>query len=144
MKYIAMKFGIRKPSINKSISARVSWRRYIRHSMKFKAPRGYGWLTNPKRAAYNRVYNRTTIKADNAIALVIMLIFGLLEIIASIFFDRSERTSAQENSEPINTDRKICPRCNMIMVLRDGRRGKFYGCSRFPRCRGTRDYISKN
>ena len=24
-------------------------------------PRGWGWLTNPKRAAYNRVYSRTTI-----------------------------------------------------------------------------------
>lgn len=22
---------------------------------------GYGWLTNPKKAAYNRVYNRTSI-----------------------------------------------------------------------------------
>ena len=26
-----------------------------------KAPRGYGWLTNPKKAAYNRVYNRTSV-----------------------------------------------------------------------------------
>lgn len=30
---------------------------------KYRAPRGYGWLTNPKKAAYNRVYNRTTKKA---------------------------------------------------------------------------------
>jgi hypothetical protein len=26
-----------------------------------KAPRGYGWITDPKRAAYNRIYNRTTV-----------------------------------------------------------------------------------
>jgi hypothetical protein len=26
----------------------------VRHKMGFKAPRGFGWLTNPKRAAYNR------------------------------------------------------------------------------------------
>jgi very-short-patch-repair endonuclease len=32
-----------------------------------------------------------------------------------------------------------CPRCNARMVLRDGRRGKFYGCSRFPYCKGTRN-----
>jgi hypothetical protein len=25
-----------------------------------KAPRGWGWLTNPKRALNNRIYNRTT------------------------------------------------------------------------------------
>ncbi len=32
-----------------------------------------------------------------------------------------------------------CPRCNSKMILRDGRRGKFYGCSRFPYCKGTRN-----
>ncbi|HEX6534678.1 MAG TPA: hypothetical protein VF041_08770, partial [Gemmatimonadaceae bacterium] len=37
-----------------------SWKRVVRHSLGLKAPRGYGWLTNPRRAAYNRVYNRTT------------------------------------------------------------------------------------
>ena len=55
-----MKFGFRKPSIKKRIAARTSVRRVIRHSFGLKAPRGWGWLTNPKRAAYNRVYSRTT------------------------------------------------------------------------------------
>src|SRR5689334_16516751 len=59
-----MKFGIRTPSLKKRIAARTSWKRYVRHNLGFKAPRGWGWLTNPKRAAYNRVYNRTTISAD--------------------------------------------------------------------------------
>ncbi|NWF93911.1 MAG: topoisomerase DNA-binding C4 zinc finger domain-containing protein [Syntrophaceae bacterium] len=35
---------------------------------------------------------------------------------------------------------KICPRCSSKMILRKGRYGKFYGCSRFPYCRGTRPY----
>lgn len=39
---------------------------------------------------------------------------------------------------PILTD-TMCPRCNSRMVLRNGRRGKFYGCSRFPYCKGTRN-----
>ncbi len=55
-----MKFGFRIPSIRKRIAARTSVKRYVRHSLGVKAPRGWGWLTNPKRAAYNRVYNRTT------------------------------------------------------------------------------------
>jgi hypothetical protein len=55
-----MKFGMRKPSIRKSIAARTSVKRYIRHSLGLKAPRGMGWLTNPKKAAYNRIYNKTT------------------------------------------------------------------------------------
>lgn len=56
-----MKFGVRKPSLKKMFSARTSPARFVRHSLGLKAPRGWGWLTNPKRAAYNRVYSRTTI-----------------------------------------------------------------------------------
>lgn len=55
-----MKFGMRKPSIRKSIAARTSVKRYIRHSLGVKAPKGWGWITNPKKALYNRVYRKTT------------------------------------------------------------------------------------
>jgi very-short-patch-repair endonuclease len=40
---------------------------------------------------------------------------------------------------PVLTD-QTCPRCNSRMILRNGRRGRFYGCSRFPYCKGTKDY----
>ena len=56
-----MKFGLRTPSLRGRIAARTSWKRFVRHSLGLKAPRGMGWLTNPKRAAYNRIYNRTTV-----------------------------------------------------------------------------------
>lgn len=56
-----MKFGIRKPSLAKSLAARTSVKRYVRHNLGLKAPRGAGWLTSPKRAAYNRVYQRSTV-----------------------------------------------------------------------------------
>lgn len=55
-----MKFGMRKPSIRKSIAARTSVKRYIRHSLGVKAPRGWGWISNPKKALYNKVYRKTT------------------------------------------------------------------------------------
>lgn len=55
-----MKFGMRTPSLKKRIAARTSAKRFIRHNLGVKAPRGWGWLTNPKKAAYNRVYNRTS------------------------------------------------------------------------------------
>lgn len=56
-----MKFGIRKPSIRKSIAARTSLKRAVRNATGIKAPRGYGWATDPKKAVYNRIYNRTSI-----------------------------------------------------------------------------------
>jgi len=56
-----MKIGIRTPSLKKKIAARTSPKRIIRS--KVRAPKGAGWITNPKKAAYNRAYNRTTKKA---------------------------------------------------------------------------------
>ena len=55
-----VRFGFRVPSLTKRLSARTSLNRYVRNNLGLKAPRGWGWLTNPKKAAYNRIYNRTT------------------------------------------------------------------------------------
>jgi hypothetical protein len=55
-----MKFGFRIPSITKRIAARTSIKRVVRHNLGLKAPRGLGWVTDPKKALYNRVYSRTT------------------------------------------------------------------------------------
>lgn len=61
----AMKWGLRKLSLRKRIAARTSWKRYVRHSLGLKVPRGWGWLTNPRKAAYNRLYRRTTFGLDD-------------------------------------------------------------------------------
>lgn len=58
-----MKFGIRKPSIKKSISARTTGRakRAIKKALiPGYGKKGTGWLKNPKKAAYNKIYNKTT------------------------------------------------------------------------------------
>jgi hypothetical protein len=54
-------FHVRQPSWRKSLSARTSPKRAIENAFGLKAPRGWGWLTNPRRAAYNRIYNRRTM-----------------------------------------------------------------------------------
>lgn len=55
-----MKFGIRKPSLKKRIAARTSIKRQIVHRAGLKMPKGYGWVRNPKKFAYNKVYNKTS------------------------------------------------------------------------------------
>ncbi len=77
-----MRFGIRKPSLRKRIAARTSVKRYIRNNLGFKAPRGWGWLINPRRAAYNRVYNRTTKGCGTK--MLLLVIAGLLLMVARI------------------------------------------------------------
>ena len=55
-----MKFGPRKPSFMKRLSARTSLKRQVMHRAGLKMPRGYGWIRNPKKYAYNKVYNKTS------------------------------------------------------------------------------------
>jgi hypothetical protein len=47
------------------IAADTSPKRIIKNALGLRAPRGWGWLTNPKKAAYNRVYDRTTFSLSN-------------------------------------------------------------------------------
>jgi hypothetical protein len=70
---------IRRPSLRGRIAARTSWKRAVRHRLGLKAPRGYGWLTNPKKAAYNRLYNRTSIGCA-------LLLFPLMLILPWLYY----------------------------------------------------------
>jgi hypothetical protein len=71
-----MKFRFRKPSLTKRIAARISWKRVARHSLGLKAPRGFGWLTDPKKAAYNRIYSRTTRSSCLLVLIVMLFLLG--------------------------------------------------------------------
>ena len=75
-----MKFGFRIPSIKKRIAARTSVKRVIRHNLGLKAPRGLGWFTNPKKALYNRVYNKTSRGCMLQIAIFISIGVSLVSI----------------------------------------------------------------
>lgn len=55
-----MKFGFRRPSLKKRIGARTSIKRQVVHRAGLKMPRGMGWVRDPKKYAYNKVYNRTS------------------------------------------------------------------------------------
>jgi len=69
-----VRIGFRIPSLKKRLSARTSVRRALRHRAGLKVPRGWGWLTNPRKAAYNRVYNRTTRGCLVVLAFWLMLV----------------------------------------------------------------------
>ena len=55
-----MKFGMRIPSLKKRISARTSIKRQIVNRAGLKMPKGYGWVRNPEKYLYNKVYNKTS------------------------------------------------------------------------------------
>jgi len=77
-----MKIGFRIPSLKKRIVARTSWKRMVRHNLGLKAPRGWGWITNPKKAAYNRVYNRTSVGCAVPLTIALILAVGVVVALA--------------------------------------------------------------
>lgn len=58
-----MKIGMRKPSLKKSLKARTTGK--AKRAVKKAVIPGYGkkgsgWIKNPKKAAYNKVYRKTS------------------------------------------------------------------------------------
>ena len=58
-----MKIGMRKPSLKRSFKARTTGK--LKRTVKKTLIPGYGkkgsgWIKNPKKAVYNKVYRKTT------------------------------------------------------------------------------------
>ena len=79
-----MKFGFRIPSISKRIAARTSPARYVRHSIGFKAPRGMGWVSNPKKFMYNKVYQKTSRGCMLSVVVWVLILGSAYSIIFAV------------------------------------------------------------
>lgn len=82
-----MKVGFRKPNIKKSIKARTTSK--VKRKMKkavnpFYGKKGMGYIKNPKKAVYNKVYNKTT--------------FGLSDISNKTVLINKEHTTMNKNA----------------------------------------------
>lgn len=53
--------------------------------------------------------------------------------------ERADASSLTMKSQPIETD-IVCENCGHKMLIREGRYGKFLGCSNFPKCRNVKPY----
>lgn len=66
-----MKFGVRRPSIKKSISPRTTGkakRKLKRMVNPFYGKKGIGWIRNPKKALYNKVYRKTSVSSKKVVS----------------------------------------------------------------------------
>jgi hypothetical protein len=65
-----MKYGVRKPSVKKSISARTTGKikRQVKSSVDpLYGKKGMGVINDPNKAAYNAVYDRTTVGVSDLV-----------------------------------------------------------------------------
>ena len=52
---------------------------------------------------------------------------------------RRRSKGARRSPIPAAVPGVLCPKCGAPMVERTGKNGRFYGCSRYPACKGTRN-----
>ena len=58
-----MKVGMRTPNLKKRVSSRTTGainRKVKRSTSPYYGQKGIGWVKDPKRAAYNKLYNKIT------------------------------------------------------------------------------------
>ncbi len=51
---------------------------------------------------------------------------------------------AEAETKPLPYEDVKCPDCNGPMAPRTGQYGKFWGCKKYPNCRGTRDSMGRS
>ena len=82
-----MKIGMRKPSLTRSLKARTTskWKRQAKKAIiPGYGKKGMGWVKNPKKAMYNKIYHKTT--------------FGLSDLF------KSSKKRAKNNKQPLQYD----------------------------------------
>lgn len=82
-----MKIGMRTPSLKKSLKAKTTskWKRQAKKAIIPRyGKKGVGWIKNPKKAMYNKVYHKTT--------------FGLSDLF------KSSKKRAKNNKQPLQYD----------------------------------------
>jgi len=84
--------GFRKPSIKKSIKSRTTGKlkRKVKAAVNpFYGKKGIGWVKNPKKAMYNKIYQKTTRSAIpkgcgcSTIPVIVVIILIIIIIIIS-------------------------------------------------------------
>ena len=76
-----MKIGVRKPSIKKSFKARTTGKvkRKIKRTINpFYGKKGLGFIKNPKKSIYNKVYRKTTFSPFSLSTGIGGLILGII------------------------------------------------------------------
>jgi predicted RNA-binding Zn-ribbon protein involved in translation (DUF1610 family) len=71
------------------------------------------------------------------------IVTSLIIILAMLYKEKAlskVQLNDKEKSEsnPTSSLIQMCPNCGSKLVLRNGKRGKFYGCSAYPKCRFTK------
>ncbi len=141
--------GIGRPSTYASIISVIYKRQYIEKEGKYMKPTELGFIVCDQLIKYfpNIMDTKFTAEMESNLDIVADGEVDWHKIINDFypgFLKNLEKANDGQRVkiEPIMTDIK-CPDCGKPMVIRDGKYGKFLGCSDYPNCKKIMPYSDK-
>lgn len=142
--------GIGRPSTYSSIIRSITSRKYVDFENKALFPTELGVSVNKLLISYfSKVINEQfTAQMENELDRIEAKELEWKELMRE-FYDnfKDDLVIAKENAKKVEikvekTGEK-CPECGKDLIYRDGRNGKFIGCSGFPDCKFTKAIIKE-
>ena len=139
--------GIGRPATYAATITVLASRKYTDKEKKFLIPTELGRkITEYLEQFFNSVINvKFTAYMEKRLDDIAELGEDWHEVVESFWngfkglLEKSDASSVTMKTAPIETD-IVCEKCGSKMLLREGRFGKFLGCSNFPKCKNIKPY----
>jgi DNA topoisomerase-1 len=143
-------YGIGRPSTYAAIITTILERTYVERSEKKLVPTELGFTVNDLLVKYfDTVFNvgftaqmeeqlDSISRGESEMAPVLRQFYDLFEP----QLQNAERTMEKVSLEPEKTG-ELCPEDGGELVIKQGRYGRFVGCSNYPACRFTKPLVAK-
>ena len=141
-------YGIGRPSTYASIISTILDRGYVERQAKRLHPTELGFVVNDKLVAhFDRVFEvGFTARMEEELDRIANGEEDWVAVLREFYEPFSQLVEAAdanmepERIEPEKLDEN-CPECGHQLVIREGRYGKFIGCSNYPECKYTRPLV---
>lgn len=140
--------GIGRPSTYSSIIRSITSRKYVEFENKALFPTELGYSVNNLLVEYfaNIINEKFTASMETELDRIEEDKLEWKELMRSFYKEfKSDLDIAKESAEKVEIKlEKVgekCPDCGNDLVYRNGRNGKFIGCSNFPECKFTKAII---
>jgi len=141
-------YGIGRPSTYASILSTIQDRNYVEKKSRFFHPTEIGTIVNDLLVKhFDRYINVDfTAKMEAELDRIAEGEENRVEVLRQFYgpfekaIEEAGATMVRQKIEPVKIGEK-CPECGHDLILREGRYGKFVGCSNYPECKYTRPIV---
>ena len=143
-------YGIGRPSTYAAIISTVLEREYVERSEKKLVPTDLGFTVNDLLVKYfDSVFNvGFTAQMEERLDSISRGETQMEPVLRQFYeFFAPQLQNAQQTMEKVSLEprrpARICPDCGSELVIKQGRYGRFVGCSNYPACRYTKPLVAR-